>query len=661
MYTAYFGFREKPFNVTPDPRFFYPNPVYQEAYATLLYGIRERKGFVVLTGEVGTGKTTLLRRLMDNLEPTAPFVFIYNTTMTFDELLSFTCKELGLPRKKGRLGKIQALNDFLITQLRKGGTGVLLIDEAQNLGDVVLENLRLLSNLETGSEKLLQIVLVGQPELEDKLAQPNLRQLKQRIAHYCRLDRLEHREVGPFIDYRVRAVGYEGGNLFNKEAIQRIALYSKGIPRLINIICDNALLISYGSSKKTVSAKTIEEVAQDLRLNEETQVAQVEMPTWATASGNGKEDEFEAAEDEPVQPRRRHLAWAGVGTFLVLLFLGGGAAVIYPLESKRLLSGVSHGAENFMGIVGERLESLKQDFNKWLAVLMYSESKPEKVEELPSERSVGLEPNPQDQRASHPNRNPFDLRTQAVPIPSPDLKDKKVDPREQETPSTLASHPPIKKEESSSNPDTQMQARVELILETKGVETKVEALSRLGSDLPVPSAPSRWMGNPIVIKRGTTISDIVFEGYGNYNTLAMDLIKEFNPQVENLNWIIAGEKLWVPPLTRETLLRKQPDDSYRLILASLPTSLGAAALAEAVRDKGYKVVVTPRRLLGNFSIHRVEIGRLKNLEAANQAWDAALANYWFPFAENPSPMNNKRGQSRMSNSLNSAEIKRAPQ
>ncbi len=251
MYNSYFGFREKPFNVTPDPRFFYSNPVNQEAYASLLYGIRERKGFVVLTGEVGTGKTTLLRMLMNNLDATIRFVFFYNTTLTFEELVTFTCEELGLAVKgAGRLQKIQALNEFLIAQLKKGGTGVLLIDEAQNLAEEALENLRLLSNLETTSEKLLQIVLVGQPELEVKLNQASLRQIKQRIAVRSRLDRLKDREVGPFVAHRLSTVGYEGRDLFSAEAIENIAVYSKGIPRLINIICDNALLIAYASSKK---------------------------------------------------------------------------------------------------------------------------------------------------------------------------------------------------------------------------------------------------------------------------------------------------------------------------------------------------------------------------------------------------------------------------
>lgn len=270
MYVTHFGCREHPFHITPDPRFIYTNDAYEEAYANLLYGIRERKGFLVLTGEVGTGKTTLLRRLMDELSGSVHFVFFYNTNLIFEEMLDFICEDFGLPLPEhvSRLQKIQVLNDFLLARLAEGSTGVLLIDEAQNLSDEVLENLRLLSNLETSREKLLQIVLVGQPELDRKLVQPHLRQLKQRIVMWSRLGALPDREVGPFIRHRLRIAGCERQDLFSVEAIQRITLYAKGTPRLINVICDNALLIAYASSQPRVTADIIEEVAADLGLRE---------------------------------------------------------------------------------------------------------------------------------------------------------------------------------------------------------------------------------------------------------------------------------------------------------------------------------------------------------------------------------------------------------
>jgi len=635
MYTAYFGFREKPFNVTPDPRFFYTNPTYQEAYSSLLYGIRERKGFVVLTGEVGTGKTTLLRLLMGNLGAATPFAYVYNTNLTFNELLSFVCKDLGLPAKhRGLLHNIEILNEFLIAQLKKGGTGVLLIDEAQNLQGEVLEKLRLLSNLETASEKLLQIVLVGQPELENKLDQPQLRQLKQRVVVQCRLSCLKDREVSPYIDYRLNLAGYEGHNLFTPEAIRHIAYYSRGIPRLINIICDNALLIAYGIFQKTVSAKIIEEVGHDLRLKGEAQAFGVEAPTPETRvieSGNGKEKQFEATEDKPVQPRRRRVAWVGVGALLVLLFLGGAGAVIYPLQPKRILSGLRHEAEYFMGIVGERLEFLKQNLDTSLAVLMSSEVNPEKVQPpLTSGVPVVLRPNPQDQRTPNLKGDPLVLAEQAETA-FPPVPYEKADSGQEKSSSILVSHQPTGvKQESSSSSDSQTPAKVRLMLEPKGIETKAEALTRVESYPFTPPVSSDWKENPIVIEPGTTIYEIVYKVYGNFNTLAIDLIKEFNPHIQNLNRVLSGQKLWLPPLTQETLLRNHADGSYRLILTSFRSSLEANKFAQVVRQMKYATVITPRRVSDTIILYRVEIEGLKSDEAVLRAWDIVNINF-IPF------------------------------
>ena len=269
MYTSYFGFREEPFNITPDPRFFYANPGHEEAYASLLYGIRQRKGYISLIGEAGTGKTTLLRRVVGGLEKSIRVAFYYyNTTLTFDEFLDFICTSFGLQVKEGRkLEKIQAIDRFLRERLTEGGTGVLIIDEAHHLADEVLENLRLLSNIELDNHKLLQIVLVGQPELEQKLDRPELRQLKQRIAISCRLGRLKPQAVEPFIHYRMQTAGCNRYDVFTPQAIQLIAARSDGIPRIINTICDNSLSAAYQASQQTVSEQVVEKVTTALRLN----------------------------------------------------------------------------------------------------------------------------------------------------------------------------------------------------------------------------------------------------------------------------------------------------------------------------------------------------------------------------------------------------------
>src|SRR5262245_19791624 len=203
MYTHYFGFQEEPFSLTPASRLFYSNPVYEGAYANLLEGIRERRGFMVLIGEVGTGKTTLIQRLVRNLnsDPTVKFCCSYYSTLSFEELIDFVCDDLGVAvANEGAAEKTSALVEFLTTRAREGGVTVLVIDEAQDLDEEVLEQLSRLLNIQQAREELLQIILVGQqPELDKKLAQPRLSRLKRRIFVWCQIEHLETEEVQAFI------------------------------------------------------------------------------------------------------------------------------------------------------------------------------------------------------------------------------------------------------------------------------------------------------------------------------------------------------------------------------------------------------------------------------------------------------------------------------
>ena len=270
MLETHFGFRETPFGVTPDPRFFYSHPVYLEGLAALVHGIRSKKGFMLVTGEVGTGKTILLRKLMRHLEATVQFVFVSNSHLTSYGLTELMVHDLGLTNKeKGRLEMIQELNNYLIQQLRTGRTVALLVDEAQKLSDEALEGLCDLSNLETDEEKLLQIVLVGQPELATKLSKSSLRRIKQRIALHHRLHALQTpSEVEQYMRHRLQIAGYDGPEIFGKEAIEAIWHYSAGIPRLINVICDNALTVACVAAKRKISPYMIMKAAGGLLLEQ---------------------------------------------------------------------------------------------------------------------------------------------------------------------------------------------------------------------------------------------------------------------------------------------------------------------------------------------------------------------------------------------------------
>lgn len=273
MYNDFFGFRERPFNVTPDPRVFYATPSYQKIYNSLVHSIQGGKGLSVMTGDVGTGKTTILRRLMREFEGSIQFAYFTYTTLPFDDLLNFLCDDLGIPfYPGGQLQTLKALHEYLLSRHAQGQSAALLIDEAQNLQEAVLEEIRHLLNLTTESKTLLPVILVGQSELEKKLARPTVYQLKQRVALHCQLDRLKDRDVGPFISYRLRAAECTREDIFTPEAIQRIAFYARGVPRLINILCDTALLLGYSIAEKIITAEMIEEVSQDLGLQQPSPV-----------------------------------------------------------------------------------------------------------------------------------------------------------------------------------------------------------------------------------------------------------------------------------------------------------------------------------------------------------------------------------------------------
>ena len=266
MYKKFFGFTEKPFSTTPDSKFFFPSPKHLEALNSLRYAIEQRKGFVVITGEIGAGKTTVCRTLLNQLDMNTKVGVITNTHLTQKELLATILEEFEIEFKGGSKQKLLSLlNDFLIRKLAEGMNVVLIIDEAQNLTQKVLEEVRMLSNLETEKEKLIQIILLGQPQLKKKLEHVNLAQFKQRISLYYHLYSLTRKETGEYIKHRLN-LATEGGNapeIFTPEAIEAIYVYSKGTPRLINLTCDSALLSGYVLDTKPITENIIKEVVKE--------------------------------------------------------------------------------------------------------------------------------------------------------------------------------------------------------------------------------------------------------------------------------------------------------------------------------------------------------------------------------------------------------------
>lgn len=269
MYCQFFGFTEKPFKPTPEPRFLFPTPQHQEALAAILYTIRSREGFVAVVGEPGTGKTTLLRTAMNQLDSKTKTAFVFNTNMSFEEILLMVLDDFGMLKPGERPAKIdlvRRLNAYAIRVMAAGGNMAVILDEAHNLGSNAIEGLRLVSNLESEEKKLIQIVLAGQTELDEKLAQTGHRQLRQRIVLKRALPVLSEEQSGLYLQHRLAVARYSGPPLFVPKAQKMIYEFSGGVPRLINIICENALLTAFAIGSRTVEPSMVEEAIKDLGL-----------------------------------------------------------------------------------------------------------------------------------------------------------------------------------------------------------------------------------------------------------------------------------------------------------------------------------------------------------------------------------------------------------
>lgn len=286
MYRDYFGFKEAPFSIAPDPRYLYMSEQHREALAHLLYGVNSEGGFVLLTGEVGTGKTTVCRCLLEQIPKNVDVAFIFNPKLTVEELLSTICDELRITyptEHKSIKLLVDCINARLLDAHASGRSTLLIIDEAQNLSRGVLEQIRLLTNLETNRRKLLQIILLGQPELLLTLAEPKLRQLSQRIIARYHLGPLSRSEVGAYVNHRLIIAG-AGGSLFPKAALARLHKLSGGVPRVINVLCDRALLGAYAEGKQIVDLKILKRSAREVfgqpfRMKERF----LRFPQWAIA------------------------------------------------------------------------------------------------------------------------------------------------------------------------------------------------------------------------------------------------------------------------------------------------------------------------------------------------------------------------------------------
>jgi general secretion pathway protein A len=283
MYKAFFGLTSNPFNLSPDPTFLYRSPHHEEALANLIYGVQSRKGFILLTGEVGTGKTTMLECLRDHLtNHHTPFGFVFNSRLTPEQFFEMVAYDFDLQcDRKSKTEVLFALNQMLLERANRGYTTALIVDEAQNLTWDVLEEIRLLGNLENRRGKMLQIILSGQPELDAKLSDPSFRQLKQRIALRCSLRPFNESETGQYIATRLQRAGLREQTVFPEDVVKEIHKRTTGIPRIINSVCDNLMLTAFAMEQRKTTMAMLDEVSKDLEL--EWITGQRALPASATS------------------------------------------------------------------------------------------------------------------------------------------------------------------------------------------------------------------------------------------------------------------------------------------------------------------------------------------------------------------------------------------
>ena len=583
MYCDFYQMTERPFAVTPDPKCLYLNARYREALAALHYGITQRKGFITLIGEAGTGKTTLLKRLLEDFDQKTRSVFIFNTHVTFEEILEYLFAEFDLPVHNGKkLYMLQRLNTFLLEELRSGGNVALLIDEAQDLDYSVLEDLRLLSNLETAKEKILQIVLSGQPELGEKLGNPNLRQLRQRIAVSCRLLPLSRDEISEYIQYRLQAVGCSDLKLFSRDAEDQIYHFSRGIPRLINVVCDNALVIGYALGKKRIGADVIAEAAADLMPVQEP--VEVE-PTKETAAV--------PAIATAAQPRPR--ARAGlIATVLIALVIGllsVGRSVLQrsPAESDKVQRPSSEASSSRpMEVI--RPGSLPSSNSEGDSAGTASEpvaqapqapdapaARPadEADSNVPPKRPVAPQAEPK-----HPAGEPLTSNgNRGVDVAAP----------------AAAAEPPAVVARANVAPAAPTPAALWRDLDDKQVarpephplvpEERAAISDDAGDTGTMRLATSQF--DRVTVQPGDSISRIAIRKYGQSSLTILDLLKLANPSLHDVNVISVGQVIQLPDLSESSVLALG-ERRFGVLVFTTTQSGRAAALDAALKARGHR-------------------------------------------------------------------------
>lgn len=562
MYFEHFGLHESPFALTPDPRYLYMSDAHKEALASMVYGVQERKGFVLILGEVGTGKTTLIRHLLGHFGDNIRTVYIFNSLVSFEDLLRAILRDLELPcPSRQRLDMIETLNDYLIRETTAGRYVVLIVDEAQHLSPEVLEDLRMLSNLETSTSKLLQIILVGQPELGQKLARPGLRQLRQRIGLVAELNPLTYDETVKYITHRLEVAGHHGRALFTRLALRKIHRASGGIPRLVNVLCDKSLVLAFGDGASQVRRRTVKQVVQDWSAYTRPH-APTPIPGQRRAAGG----------ERRARPPRRLARVA--------------AAVLVPLIGvPALLVAVQR-----LDVVGhfERLLSRARQEAGAVGVDRAGAAGPENA-------------------AAAAPRSP---RTQP-PATTVSLPSRAETAAAQPPAATSVTQPAASPATGAAAGSGAASVLPPAALKADGV--KKTALLPAGAPL-VPSI------GEVTVRSGDTLGVLVFSAYGRADFTLIDHVRMANPAITDVNVIEVGRRLRFPPLEPSRMIHRQGESRYVLHLATvaLTGTRTLDRLRAATAAEGRKVYVIPVRFTSSFEVYRVLVGDFEDRTEAER-------------------------------------------
>ena len=574
MYHEYYGFAKKPFSISPDPDFIYLNAYYKEALSMLRYGIEERKGVICLIGEVGTGKTMLLNKLLLSIRKELITPYVVFPVNGFEELVGDLIEQLEVPIESGHpTGKLQALQRHLLKESRRGRIVVLLVDEAQTLDVKALEGLRHLSNIETPKEKLIQIVLSGQPELKDKLNLVELRQFKQRIATSFELKPLPLEEVPLYIAHRMKVAGNtQVLRLFSEDALALVANYSGGIPRLINALCENALLIGYALEKRQIDGRIVREAAKDLMLGEvlsSDKPIDYDKPLEEKKKRTRSEKRAFSSKPEKTKGYGSFLKWAAV--CLILFFMLVIPAVWFPRQASDIATSIHRlVTENFI-FLKEHLSAGIHNNSKYPVVAL-SKKKTQFTQSISTkEKSLSGTPEqkiPDGVDSSGPKELKVieEIRTVAPPVidEEPVSNGKTEENLATETRVDIAGS----KDRSADNELSILASNPDLVAEFHEIDMPGTML--LDVERKEPRAMAR------TIRPREMISGVALEIYGFLNSYVYAMIHLANPKIADLDLVMSGQTVLFPPLSLKARILPQNDNGYRIFV----NACGDAVLAE---------------------------------------------------------------------------------